>query len=96
MGEIVEIKTLVSHPMENGFRRDATGLLVAQNILTRFECWLDQKQIFSTQFFPAVAANPYLAFSIKASLSGELRFIWTDQHGKQTIERRAFNVISDG
>ncbi len=91
-GEVITIKTLVSHPMETGFRRDALGAVIPRNILTEFECRLDEDTIFRADFHPAVAANPYLAFRMRAERSGTLWFRWRDQHGEETLVSRELLV----
>ena len=37
-GEAFEIKVLISHPMESGQRRDATGRPIPRHIINRFTC----------------------------------------------------------
>jgi sulfur-oxidizing protein SoxZ len=92
-GEVVEIKTLVSHSMESGFRRSNIGALIPRDIITRFTCrYLDQP-VFTAEFGPGVAANPFLSFYLRASSSGELLFSWTDQHGNTANETRDLQVV---
>lgn len=91
-GELIEIKTLISHPMESGFRRDLTGNPIARNIITDFVCIYNGKQVFRAEFFPAVAANPYLSFFIIATASGKLEFQWRDQEGNVTRKTAEISV----
>lgn len=91
-GAVITIKTLVSHPMETGFRRDALGSRIPRNILTEFECLLDGEPVFRAHFHPAVAANPYLAFHLRAQRSGTLLFRWVDQQGQETVATRELEV----
>jgi sulfur-oxidizing protein SoxZ len=84
-GEIIEIKTLVSHPMETGYRRDNVGNLIPRNIISRFVCMYNGTEVFRADLFPAVAANPFLSFFTVAAASGTLEFQWTDdQDNTQT------------
>ncbi|MEE4277631.1 MAG: thiosulfate oxidation carrier complex protein SoxZ [Halieaceae bacterium] len=91
-GEILTIKTLVSHPMETGFRRDAMNQRIPRNILTEFVCRLDDELVFRVDLHPAISANPYLAFHLRATRSGTLWFLWRDQNGEVTTERRELQV----
>ena len=91
-GDVITIKTLVSHPMETGFRRDALGSRIPRNILTEFECLLDGEPVFRAHFHAAVAANPYLAFHLRAQRSGTLLFRWVDQQGQETVATRELEV----
>jgi sulfur-oxidizing protein SoxZ len=80
-GEVIEIKTLISHAMESGQRKDKDGNLVPRKIINAFTCTLNGREIFSAKLEPAVAANPYLSFFLKASESGTLEFAWVDDDG---------------
>lgn len=80
-GEVIEIRVLIQHPMESGFRRDNRGGLIPRDILTRFECTYSGKAVFVADFHPAIAANPLLSFNTVAAESGTLNFRWTDQNG---------------
>ena len=91
-GELVEIKTLISHPMNTGFEYDNRGELIPRNILTEFQCYYLGKKVFHARFNPSVAANPYLSFYIKASASGAVEFVWIDQHGDITKNTKQLNV----
>ncbi len=82
-GEIIELKALIQHPMESGFRRGARGEVIPRDIITEFVCLYNGEEIFRADFFPAVAANPFLTFYTRATASGTLEFRWTDQHGER-------------
>lgn len=94
-GEVITIKTLISHPMETGFRRDAMGARIPRNILTHFECLLDDRTVFRARFHPAVAANPFLSFHLRAERSGTLLFRWRDQSGEETTVTRELEVAGE-
>jgi sulfur-oxidizing protein SoxZ len=79
--EIIEIKTLISHPMETGYRRDVQGKRMPRYIIHTFICTYNGEEVFRADWHPAVAANPYLAFYTVATASGRLRFEWIDDQG---------------
>ena len=85
-GSVIEIKTLVSHPMETGFRPDESGWLRPRDIIHTFVCTLNGEEVFSAELFPAIAANPFLAFTMVATESGDLAFHWTDDRGATQTE----------
>ena len=80
-GEIIEIKTLMSHIMETGFRRTATGDIIPRNIITSFTCRYNGAEIFRADLFPAIAANPFITFSTVATESGKFEFEWIGDRG---------------
>ena len=80
-GDIIEIKTLMSHIMETGYRRTAAGDLVPRDIITSFTCRYNGKEIFRADLFPAIAANPFLSFFTIAQDSGKFEFEWIGDNG---------------
>jgi sulfur-oxidizing protein SoxZ len=80
-GEIITIKTLVSHEMETGFRYTSDGKLIPRNIITDFVCTYNGEEIFRADLHPAVAANPFLTFYTIARESGEIAFKWSGDNG---------------
>jgi sulfur-oxidizing protein SoxZ len=80
-GQIIEIKTLISHIMETGFRRDNVGKLIPRNIITDLVCAYNGEEIFRAGLYPAIAANPFIAFFTVATESGTIAFKWTGDNG---------------
>ena len=80
-GEVIEIKTLMSHIMETGFRRTASGDLVPRDIITSFSCRYNGFEIFRADLFPAIAANPFMTFFTVATESGKFDFEWIGDNG---------------
>ncbi len=91
-GETLQIRTLLAHPMESGYRRDNQGEPIPRNIITRFECHYLEQLVFSADFFPAVAANPYLAFELIARRSGDITCYWADQQGRWATAQQRLEV----
>ena len=80
-GEIIEIKTLISHNMETGFRPDSMGRPLPRDIITEFVCKYNGEEIFRAELFPAIGANPFISFFTVATASGTLTFEWTGDNG---------------
>ena len=80
-GDIIEIKTLMSHIMETGYRRTATGELIPRDIITSFACRYNGVEIFRADLFPAIAANPFMSFFTVATESGTFDFEWIGDKG---------------
>jgi sulfur-oxidizing protein SoxZ len=80
-GEIIEIKTLMSHIMETGYRRTAAGEVVPRDIITSFTCRYNGVEIFCADLFPAIAANPFITFFTVATESGKFDFDWVGDEG---------------
>ena len=91
-GEVIEIKTLIAHPMETGYRVGPTGTAIPRDIISSFLCTYNGAEVFRVELFPAIAANPFIAFFTVATESGEIAFSWTDDHGEAQTEVRQITV----
>ena len=81
-GDIITIKTLISHKMESGQRKDKkTGEKIPRKIINNFKAEFNGKLVFETDIKAAVSANPYIQFKAKVTESGEFKFTWTDDDG---------------
>jgi len=85
-GEVIEIRTMISHVMETGFRRSTSGEPIARNIITAFSCRYDGVEVFQAEMFSALTANPFLVFHTVATASGTLAFKWTGDNGFSAAE----------
>lgn len=90
-GEVITIKTLISHEMESGQRKDKDGKAIPRQIINKFTCEFNGKPVFACDLEPAISANPYFEFTAKVNESGTFKFTWTDDDGsvydtEQTIE----------
>jgi len=91
-GQVIEIKTLAAHVMENGFRRTQTGVLIPRDIITQFVCTYNGVEVFRAELHAAMAANPLIAFSTLATESGTLEFKWTGDNGYSATHTAKINV----
>ena len=80
-GEVVEIKTLISHDMEMGTRKDADGKTIPRQIIKQFVCSFNGKEVFKSDWAPGISANLYMAFFAKVNESGTFEFAWHDDNG---------------
>ena len=79
-GEVVEIKTLITHLMETGQRKDADGKIVPRLIVNTMKVTYNDKPVLTAKLEPAIAANPFLSFFLRVEESGTLKFTWTDDN----------------
>ena len=78
-GEIVEVRVLIQHPMETGFRYDAFGRQTPRNVIYSFQCRYGGIEVFRASMGAGIAANPYLRFFTRADESGDIECRWVDQ-----------------
>ncbi len=93
VGDVIEIKTLISHKMETGNRKDKkTGDKIPRLIINSFVAKFNGKQVFQTKMHPSISANPYIAFFMKVTGAGEFEFTWTDDSGKSWSAKKKLAV----
>lgn len=91
-GEIIEVKSLISHDMESGQRKDRDGNPIPRKIINRFEAWYNGRLVFAMDLQPAISANPYIAFRVRIDEPGEFEFRWVDDDGSVYTEKMKVDV----
>jgi sulfur-oxidizing protein SoxZ len=81
LGDVIEVKTLVSHVMETGQRKDKDGKTIPRNIVNAFTAVFEGKTVFEAKLQPGTSSNPFITFFMKVNGPGELVFTWTDDTG---------------
>jgi len=90
-GEVIAIKTLISHEMETGYRHDNVGKQIPRDIISLFVCTYNGQEVFRAELYPAIAANPFLSFHTVATASGKIELTWTGDNGFSATE--TVNII---
>ncbi len=80
-GEVITIKTLISHKMESGQRKDGDGNPIARSIINRFVADFNGQNVIDVTLEPAISTNPYFQFEATVPESGEFTFTWYDDDG---------------
>jgi sulfur-oxidizing protein SoxZ len=91
-GEIITIKTLISHAMETGYRHSNVGVRIPRDIITEFVCTYNGEEIFRATLHPAIAANPFITFHTVATESGTIAFKWTGDNGFSATQSAKITV----
>jgi len=92
VGDVINIKSLVSHTMESGQRKDKEGNTIPRKIINKFECLFNDVSVFSCNIDPAVSANPFFEFRAKVTESGTFKFLWTDDDGSVIEAEKSIEV----
>ncbi|MFC6687764.1 thiosulfate oxidation carrier complex protein SoxZ [Jhaorihella thermophila] len=91
-GDVITIKTLISHKMESGLRKDKQGNPIPRQIINRFTCDFNGQNVIDITLEPAISTNPYIQFSAKVPEAGEFVFKWFDDDGSVYEERKTIAV----
>ena len=92
VGEVIEIKTIISHVMETGQRKAPDGKPIPRFIINSFAAKFAGAEVFKAELQPGISANPYLSFYMKVPGPGEFEFTWVEDGGAQTVETAKLNV----
>lgn len=91
-GDSVLLKTLISHPMESGQRKDSDGNPIPRSIINRFTCDFNGENVIDATLEPAVSTNPFIEFEALVPEAGEFVFTWYDDDGSVYTETKAIAV----
>ncbi len=92
VGDVVTIKSLISHKMESGQRKDAEGKLIPRSIINRFTCDFNGVNVIDVTIEPAVSTNPYFEFDAKVDAAGEFKFTWYDDDGSIYEDTKSIEI----
>lgn len=91
-GEVVTLKTLISHPMESGQRKDGDGNVIPRSIINRFTCELNGVMVIDVTLEPSISTNPYFEFEAKVDEAGAFKFTWYDDDGSVYEDSKAIEI----
>ena len=91
-GETITIKTLISHPMESGQRKDKEGNTIPRSIIHRFTCDFNGQNVVDVVLAPAVSTNPFFEFEAVVPEAGEFTFTWYDDDGSVYTESKSIEI----
>ncbi|MEE9388758.1 MAG: thiosulfate oxidation carrier complex protein SoxZ [Paracoccaceae bacterium] len=80
-GGVITIKTLISHKMESGQRKDSDGNTIPRSIINRFTCDFNGENVIDITVEPAVSTNPFFQFDATVPEAGDFKFTWYDDDG---------------
>lgn len=91
-GESITIKTLISHKMESGQRKDKEGNVIPRSIINRFTCEFNGENVIDVTLEPAISTNPYFEFEAVVPEAGEFKFMWYDDDGSVYEETKTIAI----
>jgi len=91
-GEAITIKTLISHKMESGQRKDGDGNVIPRSIINRFTAEFNGENVIDVKLAPAISTNPYFQFDATVPAAGEFKFTWYDDDGSVYEETKSIAV----
>jgi sulfur-oxidizing protein SoxZ len=86
VGDVVEVRALIQHTMETGYRLSSDGQPMPRDLVRRVEARFEGQLVFAADLHAAISANPYLAFALRLPDSGTLTVSWAGDKGLQHSE----------
>ncbi len=81
------VRVLMSHEMETGQRKDASGQVIPAWYIQQVSAQLNGKTVMTSQWGPAVSKNPFLQFVIKGAKAGDrIAISWVDNKGDRRTD----------
>ena len=79
---VAEVKALINHPMESGFRKDESGNVIPAHYIETVNVSLNDKPVFKANWGPAISRNPFLGCRLKGAKAGDkISITWVDNKG---------------
>ena len=91
-GSVIEIRAIVQHDMESGFRYTESGKLIPRDLIRVFTCTYNNVEVFKADFYPGIGANPLIIFTTIATESGTLEFKWVGDSGYEAVNQASITV----
>src|SRR6056297_864828 len=91
-GEVVVIKTLISHKMASGQRKDSDGNVIPRSLINRFTCDFNGENVVDVKMEPAISTHPYCEFEATVPEAGDFQFPWYDDDGSVYEDTKSVSV----
>jgi sulfur-oxidizing protein SoxZ len=79
---VLIVKSIFTHPMETGLRKDAAGQMVPAHFIQEVVCEHNGSPVFSAEWGTSVSRNPFLSFELRGAKPGDkLSMRWSDNKG---------------
>ena len=80
---VVMVKTLISHPMETGLRKNKkTGKLIPTHHIQEVVAKVGDKTVMQAVWGGAISKNPYLSFKFAGNKGDAVTLSWVDNLGE--------------
>jgi sulfur-oxidizing protein SoxZ len=94
-GDLITVNSIISHPMDTGFFRDAEGDPIPAYFITQVVVTYAGSEVARFEWTSGISRDPVVSFTLKADQEGPLTMIWTDNKGaafKQSVNIRFASV----
>lgn len=87
---VTDVRVLMAHPMETGFRKDATGKTIPPHYINDVKVVSNGKTVLTANWGQAISQNPFLQFRFKGAKAGDKVVVtWIDNMGETRTDEAA-------
>jgi sulfur-oxidizing protein SoxZ len=80
-GETIRVQSIVQHPMDTGFFRDANANLIPPYFIQDVAVTYAGVEVARFEWTSGVSRDPMVTFMLKADTEGPLTMVWKDNKG---------------
>ena len=87
-GDLITVNSIVSHPMDTGFFRDADGDPIPAYYIERVLVTYGGDEVARFEWTSGISRDPVVSFMLRAEKEAPLTMVWTDNKGatfKQSV-----------
>jgi len=87
-GDLITVHSIVSHPMDTGFFRDAEGDPIPAYFIKQVVVTYGGSEVARFEWTSGISRDPIVSFTLRADKEAPLTMVWTDNKGatfKQSV-----------
>jgi sulfur-oxidizing protein SoxZ len=87
-GEVIVVNSIISHPMDTGFFRNADGDAIPAYFIKEVVVTYGEEEVARFEWTSGISRDPVVTFTVKADKEAPLTMVWTDNKGaafKQSV-----------
>jgi sulfur-oxidizing protein SoxZ len=87
-GEVIVVNSIISHPMDTGFFRNADGDAIPAYFIKEVVVTYGEQEVARFEWTSGISRDPVVSFTVKADKEAPLTMVWTDNKGaafKQSV-----------
>ena len=92
IGEIIEIRAYISHPMHSGRSVDSNGNPIPRKIINQLIVKFNKTEIMNVELSTSISNNPFLVFPCRIEMPGEFEFTWIEDGGEKYYANKKIDL----
>ncbi|MEH6455384.1 MAG: thiosulfate oxidation carrier complex protein SoxZ [Cocleimonas sp.] len=81
-GGLIQVKSLITHPMHTGLRRTKKGDKIPAQYITEVMVEANGEPVITANWTGSISKNPFISFSYAGAKGDTVKLSWKDNTGK--------------